>query len=256
MAEETSLQIIGKVAGVDIRSAGKNSDKEKVFVKITESDGNTNEWGAWHIDTFKDLGLRSVHKFRVTLKENTRGNGFFRNLEELLGPAEMPASGEMTSRLDGGSGLQSVGGSTPTVAVPVGLSNKELAIDVALKLYTFGIPTEAMAEVGIELLKAAVRIEKFMETYEAVKDPIEKPERKSQATPNGVAPGANGKFNPTEFWAKVRDLTEGDLDRAREMTDTALGGVAASTYAESKNLTVDGLIEELRETFSTMEQQA
>lgn len=96
-------EIIGKVK--QISDEGKT-----ITLKLEESDGSAWGWKSFHASDFRGkVEFDKTYKFAVALVHEEGRQYPWRNLEKVLGPAEMPASGEMTSR----PGTTSTNGTAP-----------------------------------------------------------------------------------------------------------------------------------------------
>ncbi len=85
-------EIIGTVKGI--------SDEGKTLkIKIEESDGSSWDWKSFHASEWRGkVEYDKTYRFAISLVMEEGRQYPWRNLDKLLGPAEMPSSGEMTSR--------------------------------------------------------------------------------------------------------------------------------------------------------------
>lgn len=71
---------------------------ERFLVTIEESNGKEFKWKAFHASEFRGkLTTKEVYHFKVSHAHEDGRQWPWRNLDGLIGPVEMPASGEMTS---------------------------------------------------------------------------------------------------------------------------------------------------------------
>lgn len=85
-------EIIGTVAGI-------GDEGPTLKLKLTESDGSSWDWKTFHASEIRGkVEVGKTYKFEVALVHEEGRQYPWRNLNSLIGPAEMPASGEMTSR--------------------------------------------------------------------------------------------------------------------------------------------------------------
>lgn len=92
------FDIIAKIAGKTEGRTQSDHPKDTIKLELEESDGKKFTWTSFHVSEFQTLKIGSTHRFTVSRPPNkdTTYNPY-RNLEAYVGPAEMPASGEMTS---------------------------------------------------------------------------------------------------------------------------------------------------------------
>jgi hypothetical protein len=140
-------EIIGTVK--QIQDEGKT-----LTLKLEESDGSTWGWRTFHASEIRGkVEFDKTYKFGVTLVHEDGRQYPWRNLTKLIGPAEMPASGEFTSR----PGAKPVNGSAPHVASGGGgvrsmdqsiLTRNSIeagnAINMVIELMKLGITVEDM----------------------------------------------------------------------------------------------------------------
>ena len=105
------FDIIAKIAGKTEGQTQSDKPKETIKLELEESDGKKFTWTSFHVSDFQTLKIGTVHRFTVSrpANKNTEFNAY-RNLEAYVGPAEMPASGEMTSLGQGASSSTTGGG--------------------------------------------------------------------------------------------------------------------------------------------------
>lgn len=109
--ERVKLNIIAKVAGIGMDTVGPEN-KERVSLELIESDDKKFTWtNIFHPSEFKALTMGDVYEFAVELLPTKEGKGFHRNLSKVVGPAEMPPKGEMTSFIKKTAGASGQGGS-------------------------------------------------------------------------------------------------------------------------------------------------
>lgn len=144
------LQIIGRVKGVEDKG-------DSIKLTLEESDGSTWDWSnRFHPSEFRSLEHDSVHRFEVE-KRLAEGKRYpYRNLVKYIGPADMPPSGEATSK-DGGNGGKGGapgGGGGPNIEVK--------------SMERHSIESGNSVSYVLELLKMGHSIEELPKVIEAV----------------------------------------------------------------------------------------
>lgn len=141
-------EIIGKVKQI--------SDEGKTLtLKLEESDGSDWNWKTFHASDIRGkVEFDKTYKFAVALVHEEGRQYPWRNLEKIIGPAEMPASGEMTSR----PGATPSNGAAPHASGSGGgvrsmdqsiLTRNSIeagnAVNMVIELMKLGIKTDEMA---------------------------------------------------------------------------------------------------------------
>jgi hypothetical protein len=137
-------EIIGKV--LQITDEGKT-----LKLKLEESDGSSWDWKTFHASGFRGkIEFDKTYKFEIALVHEQGRPYPWRNLNSLIGPAEMPASGEMTSRpvakSGGGAGPRAngSGGGRSIEQTIVTRNSIEAgnAVNMVIELLKLGYPME------------------------------------------------------------------------------------------------------------------
>ena len=140
------FEIIGEVRGV--------LDKDdRITLTIKESTGKEFDWKAFHASPFRGkVENGKIYHFKVTHAHEEGRQYPYRNLEELIGPAEMPSSGEMTSYRTPGGGA--AGSPTAPRANSGGNFTPEAKI-----IERKSIEASQALMIQVDLLKAGFKIE-------------------------------------------------------------------------------------------------
>ena len=196
------FDIIAKIAGKTEGRTQSDNPKDTIKLELEESDGKKFTWTSFHVNEFQPLKIGSVHRFTVSRPPNKDSTYKpYRNLEGYGGPAEMPASGEMTS-LGQGIPTDTAGPTTGpgrTADGPSSLDrwNEQVStesqgsVSTILRMIESGMTVE-QAEANLDkVLELALKVERHhagalqrRPTPEAVVDnaPVESP------SANGAAP--------------------------------------------------------------------
>ena len=153
-------EIIGKVKQI--------SDEGKTLtLKLEESDGSDWNWKSFHASEFRNkVEFDKIYKFSVSLVHEEGRRYPWRNLEKVLGPAEMPASGEMTSRpgatpSNGAAQHANGGGDVRSMDQSI-LTRNSIeagnAINMVIELMKLGIKPDEMAAALEELTANADKL--------------------------------------------------------------------------------------------------
>lgn len=178
---EVFINIIGRVKGMGTDLVGEgDKEKERLKLELEESNGKSFTWSTtWDKKPYREgCETGKVYEFEVSMMPNTKegGKGYFRNLRNLVGAAEMPARGEMTSYLKDGqpivtgasttsNGNQSRGGK--------GMSDydrtkerasieSQVSVKSVIAIMEAGYKIDEVADVLTEVLKQAGRIEEHL----------------------------------------------------------------------------------------------
>ncbi len=163
------FDIIAKIAGKTEGQTQSDKPKETIKLELEESDGKKFTWTSFHVSDFQTLKIGSVHRFTVSRPPN-KDTAFkpYRNLEAHVGPAEMPAFGEMTSlgqgipTESGGGGGGAAGKSGPspadTYAELISIESQG-SIGTILRLIESGMTLEQAEEALPKVLELALKVE-------------------------------------------------------------------------------------------------
>lgn len=191
------FDIIAKIAG---KTEGETkSNKSTIKLELEESDGKKFTWTSFHVSEYQTLKVGSTHQFTVSRPPN-KDTQFqpYRNLEKYVGPAEMPASGEMTSYGQGvptsgtgGGGPPGNRGASPADRYAERISiESQGSIGTVLRLIESGMTLEQAEEAIPKVLELALKVEEHHAGA-----PIRRPAPASTNTPatsttspNGAAP--------------------------------------------------------------------
>ncbi len=165
------FDIIAKIAGKTEGLTQSEKPKETIKLELEESDGKKFSWMGFHVSEFQTLKIGSVHRFTVSRPVNKdTSKQPYRNLEGYVGPAEMPASGEMTSYGQGtapdtpgaaplGPG-RSGGGPSPADRHSERISiESQGSIGTILRLIESGMTLEKAEEALPKVLELALKVE-------------------------------------------------------------------------------------------------
>ena len=192
------FDIIAKIAGKTEGQTQSEKPKETIKLELEESDGKKFTWTSFHVTAFQPLKIGTVHQFTVSRAPNkdTKYQPY-RNLEDYVGPAQMPASGEMTSLGQGmptdtpGSpgGPGRGGGGGPS---PADRWNERISIESQGSIGT----VLRMIESGMTLEEAEANLDKVLELALKVEAhhagaPTRRPAAVVASAPAG-SPSANG----------------------------------------------------------------
>lgn len=164
------FDIIAKIAGKTEGQTQGDKPKETIKLELEESDGKKFTWTSFHVSEFQTLKIGTVHQFTVSRVPNKDPKYQpYRNLEGYVGPAEMPASGEMTSY---GQGVPAAaGGSTGAPgrggggASPADRWNERISIEsqgsigTVLRMIESGMTLEEVASALPTVLELALTVE-------------------------------------------------------------------------------------------------
>lgn len=145
------FQIIAEVVGIV-------DTMEKFALTLKESDSSQWDWRAFHASEYQGkVENGKVYQFKVSLAHEEGRQYPYRNLDGLIGPAVMPASGEMTSyrTSDGGaagSAPRANGGGNFTPEAKI-IERKSIEASQALMIQ-------------VDLLKAGFTIEEIPDTLD------------------------------------------------------------------------------------------
>ncbi len=170
-------------------------------LKLEESDGSAWNWKTFHASDIRGkVEFDKTYKFAVSLVHEEGRQYPWRNLSKMIGPAEMPASGEMTSRPGatpsngaaphangGGGGVRSMDQSILT-RNSIEAGN---AINMVIELMKLGIKPDEMAAALEELTANADKLVDWLSGHWVDVAPA----NMSPATPatNGASkPATNG----------------------------------------------------------------
>ena len=200
------FDIIAKIAGKTEGQTQSDKPKETIKLELEESDGKKFTWTSFHVSDFQTLKIGSTHQFTVSRVPNKDPKYQpYRNLEAYIGPAEMPASGEMTS-LGQGMPAESTGGGAPSGsrgASPADRQAERISIEsqgsigTILRLIESGMTLEQAEEALPKLLELALKVEQHHAGA-----PIRRPAPASitgtpakSASTNGAAPTSTPKID-------------------------------------------------------------
>lgn len=166
------FDIIAKIAGKTEGRTQSDNPKDTIKLELEESDGKKFTWTSFHVSEFQTLKIGSVHRFTVSRPPN-KDTTFkpYRNLEAHVGPAEMPAFGEMTSLGQGISADDTVGaaggggaagnrGTSPADKYAELISiESQGSIGTILRLTESGMTLEQAEEALPKVLALALKVE-------------------------------------------------------------------------------------------------
>lgn len=165
------FDIIAKIAGKTEGLTQSEKPKETIKLELEESDGKKFSWMGFHVSEYQLLKIGSVHRFTVSRPVNKdTSKQPYRNLEGYVGPAEMPASGEMTSYGQGvapgtpgaaplGPG-RSGGGQSPADRHAERISiESQGSIGTVLRMIESGMTLEEVASALPTVLELALTVE-------------------------------------------------------------------------------------------------
>lgn len=165
------FDIIAKIAGKTEGQTQSEKPKETIKLELEESDGKKFTWTSFHVSEFQTLKVGSVHRFTVSRPPN-KDTTFkpYRNLEAHVGPAEMPAFGEMTSlgqgiptdtvEAAGGGGAAGNRGTSPADKYAELISiESQGSIGTVLRLIESGMTLEQAEEALPKVLELALKVE-------------------------------------------------------------------------------------------------
>ncbi len=193
------FDIIAKIVGKTEGQTQSDKPKETIKLELEESDGKKFTWTSFHVSDFQTLKIGSVHRFTVSRPPNkdTAFNAY-RNLEAYVGPAEIPASGEMTSLGQGVPSTTGGGGGGPggnRGPSPVDRYAERISIEsqgsvgTILRLIESGMTLEEAEEALPKVLELALKVEDHHAGA-----PIRRPAPAAVVanTPAGSPPSTNG----------------------------------------------------------------
>ena len=174
MAENTErvkFDIIARIVGKTEGQTKAEKPKDTITLELEESDGKKFSWKGFHVSEFQTLKIGSVH--RITVSRTPNSDPKFqpwRNLESYVGPAEMPASGEMTSYgqgmasgtpgATGGPGGRGGGGPSPADRWNERISiESQGSIGTVLRMIESGMTLEEVASALPTVLELALTVE-------------------------------------------------------------------------------------------------
>lgn len=234
------MEIIGEVTSI-------TDEGDTLKAKIKESNGSEFEWKAFHASAFRgQIEIKKIYRFRVSLVHKDGRKWPYRNLDELVGPAEMPASGEMTSAIKksggGGGSSGSFNGSSNGMEVKsferhsIEAGN---AASMVIELIKAGIPLDDIPAAVEQVLKNADTIVAWYESKRMA--PASAP-ASAPARSQGATAKTNGKpTNVGEFltWClrtyklNRKDVEEILQSKADEITDFTEAGKTVKSWAEA-----------------------
>lgn len=164
------FDIIAKIAAKTEGLTQSEKPKETIKLELEESDGKKFTWMAFHVSEFQPLKIGSVHRFTVSRPPNKdTSKSPFRNLEAYVGPAEMPASGQMTSYGQGTGGAGPTGGAPGRSGgggpSPIDRWNERISIEsqgsigTVLRMIESGMTLEEVASALPTVLELALTVE-------------------------------------------------------------------------------------------------
>ncbi len=164
------FDIIAKIAGKTEGQTQSEKPKETIKLELEESDGKKFTWTSFHVSEFQTLKIGTVHQFTVSRVPNKDPKYQpYRNLEDYVGPAQMPASGEMTSLGQGiptdtpgatGGPSRGGGGASPTDRWNERISmESQGSIGTILRMIESGMTLEEVASALPTVLELALTVE-------------------------------------------------------------------------------------------------
>ncbi len=201
-------EIIGKVKQI--------SDEGKTLtLKLEESDGSAWGWKTFHASDIRNkVEFDKTYKFAVALVHEEGRQYPWRNLDKVIGPAEMPASGEMTSR-PGAKTASSAGprpnggGGGRTMDQTIVTRNSieaGNAANMVLELMKLGTKPDEMAAAIEELTAHADKIIDWMSGHWVE---LSVPAQAPAANTNGAStPAKSGSGNSAKAVEKPANLGE------------------------------------------------
>lgn len=210
------LQIIGRVKGVEDKG-------ESIKLTLEESDGSTWDWSnRFHPSEFRSLEHDSVHRFEVE-KRLAEGKRYpYRNLVKYIGPADMPPSGEATSK-DGGNGGKggAPGGSGGGQSIEVKSMERDSieagnAVSYVLKLMEIGHKIDEIPELIDQILGNADTIIQWYSGHR-LPTPAPAPKQSAPVARNGATNGATATATKATKEDKAKAIGDKPIDAGQLM---------------------------------------
>ncbi len=200
------FDIIAKIAGKTEGRTQSDKPKDTIKLELEESDGKKFSWTSFHVSEFQTLKIGSTHRFTVSRKPHKDPKSQpYRNVEAHVGPAEMPASGEMTSLgkgmptdtagAAGGGGAAGNRGTSPADKYAELISiESQGSIGTILRLIESGMTLEEAEEAVPKVLELALKVEQHHAGA-----PMRRPSPASTSTTPAKSPSTNGAVSTAKI---------------------------------------------------------